>query len=144
MFGDSFRQQIEKRMELYDGIDLFPDCEFTFLTPPITFGNLPTREFTLELKDFYIKLDEYRGKYDIALLSCGGYGNIICNYIFENHHSSAMNVGGVLQMWFGVYGKRWLTERSEVLKLFMNNSWKRPFPEERVHGYADIKSGSYW
>ena len=144
MFENSFRQQIEKRNLLYDGIDLFPDCEFLFIKPPMTHGNTLCKDFGKELEMFYRRLDVFKGKYDVALLSCGGYGNLICNYIYENHKSSAIYVGGVLQMWFGVYGQRWLEERPEILKLFMNEHWKRPSLDERPDGFSEIENGCYW
>jgi len=143
-FEKSIRSKLEFRSKLYDGVDLFPDCSFVFIKPPITNGDNSSDEFDVELTRFYTRLDEIRGKYDVALLSCGGYANIVANYIYENHGASAIYVGGVLQMYFGIYGGRWLKERAEILKMFMNNNWSRPGVEEKPENFSSIEGGCYW
>jgi hypothetical protein len=144
-FNNSIRKKIPIREKIY-GIDLFPNCEFVFITPPITNGNNDSLEFNVELERFYKRLYIIKNDYDIALLSCGGYANLIANYIYTIHRKSAIYVGGVLQMYFGVYGNRWLIERSDVLKLFLNNHWSRPTKEEveQVSNSTSIENGCYW
>jgi hypothetical protein len=145
-FCDSIRAKAEpaERVRIYDGVDLFPDCSFVFIKPPVTNGDNHSEEFGVELSRFCARLDELRGKYDIALLSCGGYANPIANYIYENHGASAIYVGGVLQMYFGIYGVRWMKERPEVLKLFMNKHWTRPGSGEKPANFSSIEGGCYW
>jgi hypothetical protein len=143
-FEKSIRSKLENRSKLYDGVDLFPDCSFVFISPPITNGDNPSDEFDVELMRFFVCLDKLKGKYDIALLSCGGYANPIANYIYENHGASAIYIGGVLQMYFGIYGGRWLKERAEILKLFMNGNWSRPEQSEKPANFSSIEGGCYW
>jgi len=143
-FEKSMRAKLECRRHLYDGVDLFPDCSFVFIIPPITNGNISSDEFDIELSRFYTRLNELRGKYDVALLSCGGYANPIANYIYENHGASAIYIGGVLQMYFGIYGTRWLKERADILKLFMNEHWSRPSDIEKPSNFTAIENGCYW
>ena len=57
---------------------------------------------------------------------------------------SSIYVGGVLQMYFGVYGNRWLKERSDVLRLFMNKHWTRPKEEEQPDGFKKVEGSCYW
>jgi hypothetical protein len=121
-FIASFQEKLPNLAKIYDGVELFPECEFVFIKPPQT----DSQEFDVELSDFYKNLDLIRDTYDVALLSCGGYANPICNYIYENHGKSAIYVGGVLQMYFGILGNRWLKERPDVCRLFMNEFWSRP------------------
>lgn len=143
-FEDSIRQQIPIRTQLYDGIDLFPECEFITIKPPMTHGIEESLEFDEELKIFYYQLDKLKDSYDVALLSCGGYCNIISNYIFTQHKKSAIYVGGTLQMFFGILGKRWLIERPDVMRLYMNKSWTRATKNERPKGFEQIENGCYW
>lgn len=143
-FENTIRSKIAIRNRIYDGVDLFPDCSFLFIKPPLTNGDNPCDEFDVELERFYGRLDAFRGKYDVALLSCGGYANPVANYIYENHGASAIYVGGVLQMYFGIYGGRWLKERAEVLKLFMNDEWSRPAQDEKPANFVAIEGGCYW
>lgn len=145
-FEESIRTKLSIREKIYDGVDLFPNCEFVFIRPPITNGDNPSNEFDEELEKFYKKLDMLRNEYDVALLSCGGYANIIANYIFENHHKSSIYIGGVLQMYFGIYGGRWLNERKDILNIYMNQYWSRPTKKETdlVSGFKNIEKGCYW
>jgi len=145
-FTESIALKVPFRKTIYDGVDLFPDCEFLYIQPPITNGNNPSREFDEELDTFFRRLDVLKDDYDVALLSCGGYGNLVANYIFENHYKSAIYVGGVLQMYFGIYGGRWMEERKDVLRLYMNANWSRPSSVERalVSGCETIENGCYW
>ena len=50
----------------------------------------------------------------------------------------------VLQMFFGIYGNRWLKERPDVLRLFMNKYWTRPKQEECPDGHRRVEGGCYW
>jgi hypothetical protein len=143
---ESIREKIAIRDQLWGdtGIDLFPDCTFVFLKPPMTQGDEPARDFMTELREFTVQLDSMRDQFDVALVSCGGYGNPVCNYIYETCGKSAIYVGGVLQMYFGVVGGRWLTERPEILRLYMNEHWTRPKVNERPKGSEKIEKGCYW
>lgn len=143
-FEDSIREKIPIRDKIYDGVDLFPDCEFVFIKPPMTQADEPSREFDVELKEFTDRLDTIKDDYDIALVSCGGYGNLVCNHIFENHQKSAIYCGGVLQMYFGIVGKRWFIERPDIVRLFMNEHWSRPKEHERPKGCDKVEGACYW
>ena len=81
--------------------------------------------------------------YDVALVSAGGYGSLICNHIYETGHS-AIYVGGVLQMFFGLLGGRWLVERKAIVRMYVNQYWSRPKESERPAGYKKIENGCYF
>jgi hypothetical protein len=121
------------------GVDLFPECTFVYLKPPQTQGLEPSREWHDEFQDFCEKVKEV--EFDVALCSCGGYGNPLCAYI-HSLGKSAIYVGGVLQMYFGIYGNRWLTERKDVLSIYMTPQWTRP--TERPRGFENIEKSCYW
>ncbi len=123
-FVKSMQEKLDILPEIY-GIDLFPDCSFVFIKPPQTQGNVESEEFDIELQNFMDEVEEIKDEFDIALCSCGGYGNLVCAKIFDMG-KSAIYVGGVLQMYFGIYGSRWLRERPDILRLFMNKHWSRP------------------
>ena len=118
-FEKSIIKQLQYKTEIY-GIDLFPECVLSTICPPQTEGNKPSDDFTVELDRFTSKLDTM--DYDIALVSCGGYGNLVCNYIF-NRGKSAIYVGKVLQTYFGILDNRLLLERSDIIRLFLNEFW---------------------
>jgi hypothetical protein len=141
-FINSIKEKISVRENIY-GIDLFPNCEFVFLKPPQTNGSNNSRVFTEELNDFIKEINSVRDKFDVALVSCGGYGNLVCNAIYEMG-KSAIYVGGVLQMYFGIYGERWMRERKDILNIYMNKYWSRPTAEEKPINYKSIEGSCYW
>jgi hypothetical protein len=57
---------------------------------------------------------------------------------------SSIQVSGVLQMYFGILGKRWLQERKEVVNLFMNEYWTKPQETEKPLNWSKIEGGCYW
>ena len=144
-FEESIREKLQVRSELYDGVDLFPDCEITTIRPPQTQGTVSDSEnpFNVHLAEFTQRLDAIRDTYDVALVSCGGYGNLVCAHLFETGKSS-IYVGGVLQMYFGILGTRWLKERPDVVRLFLNANWSRPKEHEKPEGYKNVEGACYW
>lgn len=141
-FIESIREKIEYREKIY-GVDLFPGCSFVFLKPPQTNGINESREFTEELEEFTQRIKELKDEFDVALVSCGGYGNLVCNEIFKMGKSS-IYVGGVLQMYFGIYGTRWLKENKYILNLYLNEYWTRPKDSEKPNGFKKIENSCYW
>jgi hypothetical protein len=141
-FVESFKEKVDNRTEIY-GIDLFPDCELSFIKPPQTQGDNPSNEFDVELQRFVNKLQKIKNTFDVALCSCGGYGNLVCSALFDMG-KSAIYVGGVLQMYFGVYGERWLKERPDIMRLYMNEHWSRPKEDEKPSGFKRIEDSCYW
>ena len=142
-FEESIKEKIPIREKIY-GIDLFPDCTITTIKPPQTQAGEDSQEFDIELTLFMRKLDLIVDTYDIALVSAGGYGNLICNYIYESTDKSAIYVGGVLQMYFGILGNRWLKERPDVVRLFLNENWSRPKSSEKPKNCENVEGGCYW
>lgn len=112
-FADEMcRQSANRRQHFYDDVDLFPDCEFL--------------DCTIDENGTEWEKNErrFQGKFDIALVSCGSNSNAVCYSIYKNGHS-AICVGPVLQMYFGILGKQWLVERPDVVRLFLNDAWKK-------------------
>lgn len=140
-FAKSMREKLPFLDKIY-GKDIFPNCTFQFIIPPQTHASNPSREWDVELDEFYEKLDKVTD-YDVALVSAGGNGNLICNHIYEKGHS-AIYVGGVLQMFFGLLGGRWLDERSAIVRMYLNEYWSRPKEEERPIDYKNIENGAYF
>ena len=141
-FKKSFEEKLPILKEIY-GVDLFPECSFIFIKPPQTQGDCDSSDFETELNKFICEIEKIKDDFDIALSSCGGYGNLVCAKIY-NMNKSAIYVGGVLQMYFGVYGSRWMKERAPVLRLFMNKHWSRPKEEEQPDGFKKVEGSCYW
>jgi hypothetical protein len=138
----SFIDSIQTQKQAYP-IDLFPGCSFVYLKPPQTNGANPSQDWVIEFTQFCKEIKKIENEFDVALCACGGYGNPVCSYIYSLN-KSAIYVGGVLQMYFGIYGKRWLKERKDVINLFMTPSWKRPNENEKPLNHTSIENGCYW
>jgi hypothetical protein len=142
-FVETIKEQLPIRKHIYQGVDLFPDCEFVFLKPPQTQADEPSRDFIYEFDTFKQNVDEMLNLFDVALVSCGGYANPICSHIYLKG-KSAIYVGGVLQMYFGVLGNRWIKERPDIVKLYHNQYWKRPRREEKPKNCEKVEGACYW
>jgi len=139
-FIESIKEKIGK--PIYP-VDLFPDCSFVFIKPPQTQGENLSLEWYIEYDKWFKLLDTYKDEYDVALVSCGGTGNIVCNHIFECG-KSAIYIGGVLSTYFGVYNSRMLSENKYAVTAYLNQHWSRPKVSERPAGFKNVESGCYW
>jgi hypothetical protein len=72
-------------------------------------------------------------------VSCGCYGLPLCDYL-KSKGSRAVYLGGMLQLLFGLKGKRW-DNRPEVQAL-VNSHWR--YPEERPENSTTVEGGCYW
>lgn len=58
-------------------------------------------------------------------------------------HRSAIYSGADLQLWFGVYGRRWWGLGRLNLS-FVNEQWVRPAEAETPRGASVVEGGTYW
>jgi hypothetical protein len=136
-FEESIKEKIDIRKDIY-GVDLFPNCEIITIKPPQTQGNEESQEFDIELQNFTDKLDKIKDNYDIALVSGGGYGNLVCSHIYKSG-KSAIYIGEVLQMYWGILGNKWFNDRPDIIRLFLNKTWSRPKDTEKPSTHNDIE-----
>lgn len=141
-FIESFKKKLPVLDKIY-GREIFKDNTFVFIKPPMLNGDSISQEWNIEAEKFCSELDKIIKDYDVALVSCGGLGNIICNHIFKSGKQS-IYVGGTLQMYFGVYGNRWLNERSAIMRMYLNEHWSRPLQSERPEGHHKVEGGCYF
>ena len=142
-FIETIKEQLSIREHLYNGVDLFPECTFEFLKPPQTQSDEPSQDFLYEMHRFKQNVDKKLNSFDIALVSCGGYGNPICAHIYSKG-KSAIYVGGVLQMYFGILGNRWIKDRPDIIKLYHNKYWTRPKSTEKPKNCGKVEGACYW
>lgn len=123
LFADEMREKDNIRHKIY-GIDLFPECNIMYIKSPHTHGDKSSHVFTKELENFNARLDAMSGNYDIALVSAKGYGNLICSHIYNTRHS-AINIGDVLQMYYGIIEQEYMMKYADVLRCYINEHWTR-------------------
>lgn len=147
-FVNSFQKQISNNFKMFKdnniGDIFLPNQEFVFYKSFNTLAgnhihNNWIETFNIMCKDIE-KLD-----FDIALVSCGGYGLPLCNFMKTIMNKSAIYVGGGLQLLFGVIGNRWLSNQT-ILKIINENQTKfiRPSDNEIVKNIGMVEGGCYW
>ena len=84
--------------------------------------------------------------FDIALLACGGYGLLLCQYIRDELNKSSIYCGGIMQLMFGVIGERWITDKDNKINTENVNidNFIKPSKKERPNNYKVIENGCYW
>jgi len=140
-FAKSILSQYSRRELLFLNKDTLPEFDLVVLKSPNTSaGNKLGDSWVENYDELCSKIDKL--DFDVALLGCGGYGLPLVNYIRNHKNKSAIYMGGILQLLFGIKGKRW-DDRPEVQILY-NEYWIRPDEKERVDGYLKVEDGCYW
>jgi hypothetical protein len=109
-FADSINANFANRHSFFKRNYVYPEFDLQVYNTPITYSGLPEEFYphadwfeTLEaMKSDIAKLD-----FDFALLSCGSYAMPLGLFIEKSLKRKAIYVGGVLQLFFGIMGRRY-------------------------------------
>ena len=82
------------------------------------------------------------GRFDLALIACGGLGMLLGAYLRSSNRSAMYN-GADLQIWFGIFGRRWGLGLGS-LNLSFVKAWVRPSAAEVPTGALLVEGGAYW
>ncbi len=124
---------------------IFDNCRFKFVKPPQTLaGNHGNRDWQLNLPRFIHDIKSV-GDFDIALVSCGGYGTPTVDYIHKKFNRHAVYIGGALQLFFGIIGERW-RENGTIMSFYQKNSgsWITPLSADIPRNSGRVENGCYW
>jgi hypothetical protein len=111
-FTSLIQTQIPKLQHLYPHEHI--DIEFLFLETTITYYNQTTHSYMqTPHRNFIETVQHYTNAinsidFDVALLSCGSYAHFLGEHI-KHIGKKSFYCGGVLQMWFGIFGDGYLT-----------------------------------
>ena len=144
-FVRTFQKQVEHLTQLYPGRSWLEGCHFQFLAPPLTLaGNHQGRDWQEHYEECLrmLRTQYQESPFDVALVGAGGYGMLLSHALVKEFGVSAVYVGGALQLFFGVIGKRWFTNK-EVMRL-VNDRWTRPVKEDQPAEYQRVERGCYW
>jgi len=64
------------------------------------------------------------GDFDVALCDCGIYGSSVASYTCSIG-KSALDIGDILPLYFGLWKPSDMTNYKDVLQLYLNEHWKR-------------------
>lgn len=76
----------------------------------------------------------------MALIGCGAYGFPLAAHI-KKMGKQAVHLGGVLQILFGIKGRRW--DESDT-HLMYNENWVYPDRSEIPAGADKVENACYW
>lgn len=144
-FSLTFQKQIEHLKQIFPNREWFEGCSFQFLRPPLTLaGNHDQKDWKDHMEICIKQLREHynTSPFDIVLIGAGGYGMLLSHFIFNEWNVSVIYVGGALQLFFGVIGKRWFSHPS-IMNL-VNDYWLRPLKEDQPKLYHKVEKGCYW
>lgn len=141
-FSKTLIKQVQNIKKIFPRKSWFEDCEIQFAIPPLTLaGNHEGKDWQEHLNPFLESL-KMSTDFDIALVAAGGYGMLVADYIFKDMGKSVMYIGGALQLFFGIIGKRWF-DNKDILKL-VNDDWIRPSKDDKPNNFTNVEKGCYW
>lgn len=137
----SIDKQLENKSKIWENQDVLPNATYiTYESVQSIGGKGPHKDW---YESFNIMCDDIsKIDFDVALLGCGAYGLPLCEFIYSNLNKSAIYIGGGLQLYFGIKGRRWDSD-SGVTK-FYNENWIRPSQEETPDSGKLVEGGCYW
>lgn len=132
------RQYLENRTKIWANPNILP--EFTSLqtikaVQSIAGNNTDFTTWFDALEWMNHEIDKC--DFDVALLGCGAYGFPLAAYI-KQCGKQAIHIGGALQIYFGIKGKRW-----DHAGLY-NDAWVSPSENERPKNLGRVEEGCYW
>lgn len=143
---ETTKHQLPKNDVLFEKPIFDPTTEFYVYKPPQQNGGNHDNESWIHhleiMKRDLLRIKNKKFKFDIALVSCGGFGMIISNYIYSELSASAMYLGGALQIYFGIMGNRW-NSNERILK-HKNEHWTRPMEIDKPKNPQLCENNCYW
>ncbi len=140
-FEDTIRKQYEKRDKLFENPGLLPDFELKTLKAVQTSGSATDDRFETWFDALEYMCDECdKIDFDVALIGCGAYGFPLAAHI-KKMGKQAVHLGGVLQILFGIKGRRW--DESDT-HLMYNETWVYPDKSEIPSGAEKVENACYW
>lgn len=141
-FDGLIRQQVESGNinKIYPNFPQIAGFE-TLKFPYCFHNNGPHTNYFETLDAVFAEIEKLSNNFDIALLSCGAYGHMLCHKIDAVLKKDAIYVGGSIQELFGIVSTR-EKNRGEVE---YNEYWIHEIPESyRPPNYKAIENGCYW
>ena len=148
-FAEILQQRATK--EIFEGVwsntgkQWFYPSSVDYLEFPYGFSAETQQKFSSTLDLFKHIATEIRKKqFDVALIAAGALAIPIASYV-KALGKVGIDLGGHLQVLFGVTGKRWRVEQFDKWKVYFNDFWMnmpdRYRPKEVAAGLRD---SSYW
>lgn len=141
-FAKTIEGQYARREKLYKEPNVLP--KFTLYTvKAVQTGGMESDDRFADwfeaLEYMYDEAMKY--DFDVAILSCGAY-SLPLAVKFKQAGRSAIHMGGVCQMLFGIKGRRF--EDEPGASDFFNEYWVYPSADETPKSASSIENSAYW
>lgn len=141
-FADTITKQYAKRKELFLDSECLPDFNLiTYRSVQSAIGIKTSHSTWFEALDKMCS-DISKIDFEIALIGAGAYGMSIGAFIKRDMKKKGVHLGGMLQLIFGIKGRRW--DNIPRFSGFYNDAWTRPLPHEIPPNSNSIEGGCYW
>jgi hypothetical protein len=147
-FDETIRSQFQKREKIFPDFDFLPSFDLIVIPAVQSVGDnsshVPYDNWfdALETMKEHIRSTDF----DIALIGAGAYGLFLAAEC-KKLNRPAVQIGGALQLLFGITGKRWLDPASPDSALVLpsvNEHWVAPLESEIPMGANKVEGGCYW
>lgn len=140
-FEKTILSQYEKHDKLFANPKLLPDFELKTFKAVQTSGSAVDSRFATWFDALdYMCAECEKIDFDVALVGCGAYGFPLAAHI-KRIGKQAVHLGGVLQILFGIKGRRW--DESDT-HLMYNENWVYPDVSEIPAGAEKVENACYW
>lgn len=146
-FAETIKSQYARIDKVFPKITIMPEFELEVIQAVQTAGGNKT-----QFKDWFEALEWMKREidkrdYDVCLLGCGAYGFPLAAHC-KRQGKQAIHMGGVLQLLFGIKGRRWESENIYLTKYryidYYNKYWVRASKNETPIDAKGIENSCYW
>lgn len=138
-FLNTFREQMPKARMIWGGRPVLPELNLTGYKFPFLMSEDSAGDWRDVLWEVIEDID--RAQPDVVLTGCGALGFPIACHA-KRRGKVGIHMGGMLQLLFGVKGKRY--EQAARYKPLLNEAWVPPPSSERPSDYRNVEDGCYW
>ena len=141
-FARSIATNFDRRRSFFRNYD-YPEFELLTFNVPITYAGLPDDHYPHD--DWFATSTAMQQQiqqidFDIALLGCGSYAMPLGIFIEQSMRRKAVFVGGALQLFFGILGRRYMN--SYFLDQINSEYFIRPLEAGRYRSQVNV-AGDY-
>lgn len=140
-YAESIQHQYAKREELFENPYILPEFELYTLKAVQSIGGECDQFCTWFDALEWMTKEALKIDFDVALIGCGAYGMPLAANL-KKAKKQAIHMGGILQILFGIKGKRW--DSDPIVSKLYNASWIRPSDSEKPRIANRIEGGCYW
>jgi hypothetical protein len=112
-FSESIKYQYERKEKLFKNY-VYPEFELMTYSTPVTYNNSYDNIDSYNVEENWLAQCHKMAceiallDFDIAFLSCGSYAMFLGDHIAHTMGKKAIYLGGVLNMYFNIYGSRFI------------------------------------